>query len=151
MIDGVAVKQLRVIPDERGHLMEMLRSDDDVFEVFGQAYVTTTYPDVVKGWHMHLKQDDNVVCVKGMLRLGLYDGREGSPTHAETQTIYLGEHKPLLVHIPRGVYHGWKCVSTEEAFIVNMPTELYDYDSPDEHRLPWDTDLIGYDWSRKNG
>jgi dTDP-4-dehydrorhamnose 3,5-epimerase len=151
MIDGVVIKQLRVLPDERGHLMEMMRSDDDVFEVFGQAYVTTTYPGVIKAWHMHLKQDDNVVCVRGMIKLGLYDDRDGSPTRGEVQEIFLGEHRPVLVHIPKEVYHGWKCVSEYEAFIVNMPTELYDYNDPDEHRLPYDTDKIPYDWSLKHG
>ena len=30
LIDGVQVKQLKVIPDERGRLMEMLRSDDEL-------------------------------------------------------------------------------------------------------------------------
>ena len=151
MIEGVVVKPLRVVPDERGHLMEMLRSDDDIFEKFGQAYMTTTYPGVIKGWHMHVRQDDNVVCVKGTIKLALYDGREGSATHGEVQEIFLGEHKPILVHIPREVYHGWKCISVEEAFIVNMPNELYDYDEPDEHRLPFDTDEIPYDWSIKMG
>ena len=150
-IDGVAIKQLRVIPDERGRLMEMLRSDDEVFERFGQSYVTTTYPGVVKAWHMHRKQDDNVVCVRGMIKLALYDGREGSATGGEVMEIFLGEHRPLLAHIPREVYHGWKCVSEYEAYVVNMPTELYDYDEPDEYRLPFDTDEIPYDWDLKMG
>jgi dTDP-4-dehydrorhamnose 3,5-epimerase len=151
MIEGVVTKQLRVIPDERGHLMEMLRSDDEVFEAFGQAYMTTTYPGVIKGWHMHLKQDDNVVCVRGMIKLALYDGRQGSGTPGEVQEIFLGEHRPVLVHIPKEVYHGWKCVSDVEAYVVNMPTELYNYEEPDEHRLPYDTDQIPYDWSLKHG
>ena len=138
-IDGVAIKELRVIPDERGHLMEMLRSDDEVFERFGQAYVTTTYPGVVKAWHLHQKQDDNVVCVRGMIKLALFDGREGSSTNGEVMEIFLGEHRPVLVHIPKGVYHGWKCVSEYEAYVVNTPTELYDYEEPDEYRLPYDT------------
>lgn len=151
MIDGVIIKELRVIPDERGHLMEMIRSDDEVFEKFGQAYVTTTYPGVVKAWHMHRKQNDNVVCVRGMIKLGLYDGREYSPTRGEVMELFLGEHKPLLVHIPREVYHGWKCVGEEEAYVVNVPTELYDYRDPDEYRLPWDTEQIPYDWEIKMG
>ncbi|PKQ28644.1 MAG: dTDP-4-dehydrorhamnose 3,5-epimerase [Candidatus Anoxymicrobium japonicum] len=151
MIDGVVIKQLKVIPDERGRLTEMLRSDDEVFERFGQAYVTTTYPGVIKAWHMHHRQNDNVVCVRGMIKLGLYDGRVSSPTRGEVQEIFLGEHRPVLVHIPKEVYHGWKCVSENEAFIVNMSTELYDYDDPDEQRLPYDTDQIPYDWSVKHG
>ncbi|RKZ02276.1 MAG: dTDP-4-dehydrorhamnose 3,5-epimerase, partial [Candidatus Hydrothermota bacterium] len=46
MIQGVAVKKLRVIPDERGFLMEILRDDDEIFEKFGQVYITTVYPGV---------------------------------------------------------------------------------------------------------
>ena len=38
MIHQVRTKQLKVIPDERGCLMEMLRSDDEFFKKFGQVY-----------------------------------------------------------------------------------------------------------------
>jgi dTDP-4-dehydrorhamnose 3,5-epimerase len=47
MIDGVMTKKLKVIPDERGRLMECLRNDDDLFIQFGQFYMTTTLPGVV--------------------------------------------------------------------------------------------------------
>ena len=53
MINGVKIKKLKVIPDERGKLMEMLRSDDELFIKFGQVYMTTAYPGVVKAWHYH--------------------------------------------------------------------------------------------------
>lgn len=48
MIYGVKTKNLKVIPDERGWLMEILRCDEDMFEKFGQVYFTTAYPGVVK-------------------------------------------------------------------------------------------------------
>jgi dTDP-4-dehydrorhamnose 3,5-epimerase-like enzyme len=48
MIDGVKVKKLRLVPDERGRLMEILRCDDEMFVKFGQVYMTSTYPQVVK-------------------------------------------------------------------------------------------------------
>lgn len=146
MIEGVATKRLKVIPDERGRLMECLRSDDDLFIRFGQMYVTTTFPGVVKGWHLHHVQWDNVVCVKGMIKLALYDEREGSPTKGQLDEFFVGEHNPLLVRVPPGVWHGWKCVSPEEAYIVNTPTEVYVYDDPDQDELPHDTARIPYDW-----
>jgi len=37
MIDGAAVKRLKLIADERGRLMEMLRSDEALFSRFGQV------------------------------------------------------------------------------------------------------------------
>jgi len=151
MIDGIKIKKLKVIPDERGRLMEILRSDDDLFFQFGQAYITTTYPGVVKAWHMHKKQTDNVACIQGMIKLALYDSRENSSSFKQVNQFYIGVHNPLLVQIPKGIYHGWMCVSEQEAIIVNLPTEVYDYNQPDEHRLdPHDND-IPYDWKRKDG
>src|SRR4030043_522783 len=66
MIGGVKIKKLRVIPDQRGRLMEILRNDEDLFQKFGQVYMTTTYPGVVKAWYKHEKQADNIACVAGM-------------------------------------------------------------------------------------
>lgn len=149
MIEGVATKRLKVIPDERGRLMECLRSDDELFIKFGQMYVTTTLPGVVKGWHLHHGQWDNVVCVKGMIKLVLCDGRESSPTEGQIDELFIGEHQPLLVRIPPGVWHGWKCVSPDEAYVVNAPTEVYLYDAPDQDELPPDTAEIPYDWGVK--
>lgn len=151
MIDGVKIKKLKVVPDERGRLMEILRSDDGLFLKFGQIYMTTTYPGVVKAWHLHKKQTDNIACVQGMIKLALYDSREGSPTFKEVNQFYLGIHNPLLVQIPVDVYHGWMCVSEEEAIVVNIPTEVYDYENPDEHRVDPHQNDIPYDWRRKDG
>lgn len=151
MIEDVQVKQLRVIPDERGRLMEILRSDDKIFKKFGQIYVTACYPGVVKGWHYHRKQIDNFVCVTGMIKLVLYDARENSKTHKEINEFFLGIHNPILVQVPAWVYHGFKCVSEEEAMVINTPTEKYHYFKPDEYRLPPHSQEIPYDWSRKDG
>lgn len=151
MIDGVKVKKLRVIPDERGRLMEILRSDDELFSKFGQVYVTTVYPGIVKAWHLHRIQTDNVAALKGMIKLALYDSRENSSTKGEVNEFFIGEHNPSLVQIPKGVYHGWKCISESEAIVVNCPTEVYNYEKPDEYRLPYNTDQIPYDWEIKHG
>ncbi len=151
MIEGVAVKILKVIPDERGRLMEILRCDDDLFTQFGQVYMTTTYPQVVKAWHYHKNQEDFIACVRGMIKMALYDDREGSSTRGEVNEFYIGEHRPQLVRVPRMVYHGWKCVSTEEAIIINAPSMTYNYAEPDEFRIDPYRNGIPYTWERKDG
>ena len=152
MIDGVIVKKLKVIPDERGRLMEILRADDEFFENFGQVYMTTAYPGVVKGWHYHKKQADNMAVIKGMMKIVLYDSRKKSETYGEINEIFAGIHNPVLVHIPCFVYHGFKCISEEEALVINIPTEVYNYKEPDEYRLPaHGSKIIKYDWNRKDG
>jgi dTDP-4-dehydrorhamnose 3,5-epimerase len=151
MIQGVKIKKLKVVPDERGRLMEVLRRDDELFQNFGQVYLTTTYPGVVKAWHKHEKQTDNIVCVAGMIKMALYDGRPGSPTFKELNEFYLGAHNLMLLQVPAGIYHGWKCVSQEEALIINVPTEMYNREHPDEQRLDPHGGSIPYDWKRKDG
>jgi len=151
MIAGAQVKQLRVIPDERGRLMEMLRCDDPIFKKFGQVYMTTAYPGVVKAWHYHKKQWDHFVCVRGMMKVVLFDAREESPTRGAINEFFIGEHNPILVQIPPLVYHGFKCISDCEAIVINCPTEVYDHHTPDEFRAPAHGGDIPYDWTRKDG
>jgi dTDP-4-dehydrorhamnose 3,5-epimerase len=151
LIDGVRTKALSVHADERGRLVEMLRSDDELFEKFGQVYLTTAYPGVVKAWHYHKKQVDHFVCVHGMMKVVLYDDREGSPTRGLLNEFFLGVHHPLLLRIPAGVYHGFKCISECEALIVNIPTEVYHYAEPDEFRIDAHDPRVPYDWARRDG
>jgi dTDP-4-dehydrorhamnose 3,5-epimerase len=151
LITGVKVRPLRKLPDERGFLMEMLRSDWDEFERFGQVYVTSVYPGVVKGWHYHKIQTDHFVCLHGMAKVVLFDGRPGSPTHGQINEFFMGEQHQMLLKIPPLVMHGFKGISPEMTLIVNVPTELFNYSEPDEYRLPWNTTEIPYVWERRNG
>ena len=145
-IEGVVLKQLRTIPDERGWLMEILRADDPFFTGFGQVYMTAVYPGVVKAWHMHENQFDNVVCVSGNIRLGLFDARDGSPTRGKTQQLFLGETNRTLVHIPPGVFHGFQCLGPETAVVLNVPDKPYNYEDPDEVRRPAHDPDIPFSW-----
>ncbi|OGX42692.1 MAG: dTDP-4-dehydrorhamnose 3,5-epimerase [Omnitrophica WOR_2 bacterium RIFCSPLOWO2_02_FULL_45_28] len=148
MIEGVKIKKLKLLTDERGRLMELLRRDDGIFSRFGQVYFTTAYPNAVKAWHYHKKQDDYFACVKGAMRLALYDARTESKTYKQINEFKLGLHNPLLVKIPRNVYHGFKCISADEAMVINVPTAPYNYRKPDEYRLdPYDND-IPYNWRK---
>ena len=151
LFDGVKTKKLAVHADERGRLMEMLRADDELYKKFGQVYLTSAYPGAVKAWHYHEKQVDHFTCVHGMMKVVLYDDRKDSPTKGLVNEFFLGVHNPILLRIPAGVYHGFKCISEHEALIVNVPTEMYHYDKPDEFRLDAHDPKIPYDWARKDG
>ncbi len=151
MIEGVQTKLLRVIPDERGYLMEMLRADDPFFQKFGQVYLSVVYPGVVKGWHYHQRQTDHFVVVKGMAKVVLYDRREASATHGEVNEFFVGERNPMLIVIPPLVLHGMKGVGSEPAYLINIPSEPYSHDQPDEFRVDPHDDAVPYDWSLKEG
>ena len=149
MIDGVVVKPLRRIPDERGFIMHMLRADDPDFERFGEIYFTTAYPGVIKAWHLHKEMTLNYAVVSGMIKLALYDDREGSPSRGELQELFVGQENYQLVKIPPWIWNGFKAVGTQMVILANCPTLPHD---PNEMvRLsPFDPS-IPYDWDLKHG
>ena len=151
LIEGVIIKNLKPILDERGYLQECFRSDWPMFKKFGQAYITIAFPNVVKAWHSHKIQTDNMICINGNAKLVLSDNRKDSSTYKMINEIFFGEKNPLLISIPPDIWHGFKAIGSKKIIVLNIPTELYNYDEPDEYRLPYDTDKITYDWKMKMG
>jgi len=86
-----------------------------------------------------------------MAKVVLADTRDDSPTKGEINEFVIGWQRQRMVIIPPDVYHGFTTAGSEPAYIINVPTEVYNDAEPDEYRLPFDDASIGYDWSVKNG
>lgn len=148
VIEGVETRELQVNADERGHLVELFRCDWDLYEPRPEmSYYSLTYPGIVRAWHRHTRgQVDYFVCPTGRIKVGIYDERDGSPTQDELNTFVIGEHDQRVIRIPGDCWHGFKTLGTEPALLINYPSERYNYDDPDEERLPPHTDKIPLDW-----
>ena len=147
MIDGVVVRPLRTIPDERGTVLKMQESTDPEFAGFGEVYFSTVYPGIVKGWHLHEANVLNYSVIVGMIKLVLFDDREGSPTRGELMEFFLGEQNRVLVQIPAGVWNGFKGIGTAEAIVCDLTTLPHGEDVMRRHD-PHDRSFVDYDWSR---
>jgi dTDP-4-dehydrorhamnose 3,5-epimerase len=148
MINGVHIKSLIRIPDERGCIMHMLRADDPEFDCFGEIYFSTVHPGVIKGWHRHREMTLNYAVVTGTIKLVLYDDREGSGTKGEIQEIFLGDENYSLVKIPPGIWNGFKGIGTKTAIVANCASLAH---HPDEiERLDPLTEQIPYDWALRH-
>lgn len=149
MIEGVEIVPLRQIPDERGKIMHMLRSDEPAFERFGEIYFSMVYPGAIKAWHLHTKMTLNYAVVVGMIKLVLYDPRPQSPTRGLVQEVFLGESNYSRVKIPPGIYNGFKGIGGIPAIVANCATLPHD---PEEiQRLdPFSKD-IPYTWDLRHG
>src|SRR6476646_9884305 len=102
-LEGVQIVSLKLLPNAKGRLMEVQRGDDAVHPGFGQAYITSTFPGVVKAWYRHHQQIDQIALVKGLLKLVLFDARPESATAGRLQEIIIEELTPRLVQIPPGL------------------------------------------------
>lgn len=148
MIKDVQVHALRQIPDERGKVMHMLRCDDPWFEKFGEIYFSVVYPGVVKGWHLHKRMTLNYAVVSGMIKLVLYDDREGSPTRGEFQELFTGDDNYALITIPPGIWNGFKGIGGKPAIVANCATEPHDLE--EIVRMDPFAEKIAYDWGLKH-
>jgi dTDP-4-dehydrorhamnose 3,5-epimerase len=150
-IEGCRLIKLEPIVDERGFLVEVLRCDDEFFLGFGQMYLTTCRPGIVKAWHAHRYQWDNFFLVKGAVKVGLVDGRQDSPTYRKCATVVLSEQNPSILQIPPMVWHGQMALGNEMSYLINCPTKPYNHKEPDELRVdPFENDF-GYSWEPKSG
>ena len=148
MIDGVVVKELVVHADDRGMLMEVVRDDEPVFRPVRQTTLTITYPGVVEAFHWHRRQWDVWFFAAGSAQVALHDLRESSPTRGQTDVLYVGERRPLVVAIPPGAAHGYRVLGSTPATLFYHTTERYD--PADEERIPHDDPRIGFDWRTQN-
>ena len=145
MIDGVVVTPRKIIPDERGKVMHMLKATDPEFERFGEIYFSFVYPGVIKGWHLHREMIINYAVPVGMIKLVLFDDRAGSKTKGELQEIYLGEGNHCMVKVPVNVWNGFKGVGTVPAVVANCAS--IPHDPKEIERMDPFTKKIPYDWS----
>jgi dTDP-4-dehydrorhamnose 3,5-epimerase len=138
-IHGVVVHRLHNVLTRSGLLTELFRADRagpvDVQQV---NWVEMT-PDGVTDWHCHHHQTDRLVGVSGNLRLALWDGRAGSPTHGRGEVVRMGIRAPVLVVVPPGVWHGLRNESGVPAGYLNIIDRTYAHAAPDNVRLPHDT------------
>ena len=146
MIDGVRVVLLKKVVNERGHLMEVQRSDDDHFIGFGQAYVTCTLPGVIKAWYRHHRQIDQIALVRGAARVVLYDDRPQSATAGRVLECELSNDRPALVQIPPGVWHDFQARGAESLLLLHLNSVAQNVGDPDEDRRPPDSSDIPYTW-----
>jgi dTDP-4-dehydrorhamnose 3,5-epimerase len=126
-IDGVIWKPLKKYHDQRGWLCELFRHDDLPAEYHPvMAYISATETGVARGPHEHQDQAD-CFCFLGPsnFKMYLWDNRPKSKTYRHKQTDVVGIDKPMLLIIPAGVAHAYKCVGKETGVVFNCPNRLY--------------------------
>ena len=144
-IHDVIITPLKVISDNRGKVMHMLRCDDEIFNKFGEIYFSTIFFNKIKAWHLHKESTLNYSCVKGEVKLVLFDNREKSPTKGIIQEIILKPKEHSLITIPKNIWNGFKGLDKEESIIANCLTLPHNED--EMVRIEPNDKLIKYNWN----
>jgi len=143
LIKGVEVKELKKIitydkdKKENGWLIDILRATDKIKkdrDKFGQVYMTTAHPGMIKGFHWHKKKVDLFCVIAGTAKLVLVDDRDGSPTKGFVNEFIMGsEGKYIVVRVPPFVKHAFKNIGNDLVYMLNCMNPAYDPDHPDDY------------------
>lgn len=145
LIDGVNIRKLNTIADERGSVCEMYDLRWGFHnEPLVYVYNVSIRPHQFKGWVCHKYQDDRSFFEFGEIKIVLYDDRTNSPTYKQLNEFVFGTNNRALVSIPAGVWHLFANIGNIDAVFVNMPTKPYNHEDPDKYRLPLINELIPY-------
>jgi dTDP-4-dehydrorhamnose 3,5-epimerase len=134
-LEGFEVRPLEVRPDDRGFFCELYRRDWAEFfrEPVVQFNLSSSYPGVVRAWHRHARgQVDYFIVIQGSLRICAYDVDSRC-----LEEVVLSDSCLNAVRVPGHYFHGTMAVGHVPALTCYATTQLYDYASPDEERLPW--------------
>ena len=142
MLQGIRVKSINRLPDERGFFTEVMRKDwKDLFaeDTIMQANLSLTYPNIIRAWHRHLRgQTDYFLLLKGLVKICAFDDKTQELDEVISSALNL-----QVVRMPGHYWHGFKVIGDEPAMLLYFTTKLYDPANPDEERRPWnDSTLI---------
>ncbi len=147
LIEGVSVREVLHVPRDHGIITEVFRPEWDPTGLpVVHIYQSRLYPGALGAWSCHAQNTDRLFVNQGNIKVVLYDGREDSKTSGMVNELHAGDARPCLLVLPPGVWHGLQNLGSQEALVLNMPTNPYDYEDPDHYRLPYDTTEIPYSW-----
>jgi dTDP-4-dehydrorhamnose 3,5-epimerase len=136
MLQGIRIRSIKRISDERGFFTEVMRKDwKELFaeDTVAQANFSFTYPDVIRAWHRHVKgQVDYFLALRGLIKICAFDEKT-----SEVNEIISSGLDLQVVRMPGHYWHGFKALGNEPAMLLYFTTNLYDAANPDEERRPW--------------
>lgn len=105
--EGVSLFGLKMNRDSRGILTEVYRASWLGSMRPLQWNVVNSDRNVLRGVHVHRKQVDYLIHIRGRAFLALRDLRKGSPTEGLVSLLEAAESRLEVLIIPPGVAHGF--------------------------------------------
>ncbi len=141
-IPGVEFGALDRHDDERGSFRELWRDSGRPQQRFVQANLSVSRRGVLRGLHLHRRQDDLWIVVDGRALVALVDVRPllagSGPSIVETRDLGADDQ----VVIPAGVAHGFLALEPLQLayFVTN------EFDGSDEYGFAWDDPAVAVPW-----
>lgn len=142
-LEGVHITPLKIIENQKGNVMRGLRSDEDLFSGFGEAYFSKIKYNSIKGWKLHTRMIMNLIVPSGEVRFVLFDNRADSITNGEFFEHILSEQKYSRLTVPPNIWFAFMGMGKNDSLILNLSNILHDDNEVQVKMI----DEIDYDWN----
>lgn len=136
MIDGVSLYPLRQIQVEKGNIFHALKSTDEGYAGFGEAYFSQIESGAVKGWKRHNRMPLNLIVPVGAIKFVIYDDRAGSATYGQFLEIILSvESNYQRLVVDPGLWMAFAGVGDQTSMLMDIIPEPHDPSEADRLEL----------------
>jgi dTDP-4-dehydrorhamnose 3,5-epimerase len=106
---------------ENGFLVELYKDGPKT-----TVYLTAAKPGAFKGYHLHNVRASHYVCIRGKMKITVYENPEKSEKPVPKVEHILDANNPERLWLPTDVYIGLQNIGDEEAWMINFPEPAYD-------------------------
>jgi dTDP-4-dehydrorhamnose 3,5-epimerase len=142
MLEGVSLTPLNEILNDKGNIFHALKSTDETFISFGEAYFSNVNYGEIKGWKKHSRMFLNLIVPLGTIKFVLFDDRELSTTFGQFQEVEIGELNYQRLFVPPGIFMSFQGIGLHRNMLLNIASIPHDPTESVNKELP----EIIYSW-----
>ena len=120
-MNKIIIKPLKRINVEEGDVLHALKSSEDEFHGFKEAYFSTIKKNKVKAWKRHLVMTMNLIIPVGRVQFNFYDENKNL-----LKNTIVGEDNYCRITVPPMIWFGFKGLSSHTSYILNISNEPHD-------------------------
>ena len=139
----VILSDTKIIELNQGNVLHAMKSTDEGFCSFGEAYFSCINPGAIKAWKRHKKMTLNIIVPIGEIRFILFDEEKKFLKEGSFQEFILSQKNYKRLTVPPKIWMGFQCLSKEQAMLLNIANIAHD----DTEVESVDINEINFDWS----
>ena len=142
MIEGVIVSPLKVVDVLGGNVLHAMKSSDEEYKGFGEAYFSMIEKGIIKGWKRHKEMTLNLIVPIGVVRFVLFDCRDNSSTFGNYNEVNLSLENYNRLTVPPMVWMGFQGLGSGFSMLLNIANIPHNQSEVEQKKL----DEINFDW-----
>ena len=121
LLDQIKVTRLSQISIDGGDVCHALKSTDENFHGFGEAYFSWVKANSIKAWKLHLKMTMNLVVPIGTVHFVFFD-----PEKNKFRDLEIGNEFYCRITVPPKIWFGFKGRGDKDSLILNISNIPHD-------------------------